>query len=339
MSSREIHIVRTLDEARWREFVDHHPRAHIFHTPEIYKAFQRAKGYQPNLWATVDSVGEILALLLPVSITILDRLFLHLTTRAVVYGGPLCVPGKVGREALSVLLHQYNQEVQNSVLFTELRNLSDLDEFQPVLKLRGFSYEDHLNFLIDLSQPLDVIWGNIHSNARRNIKKARKSKVEIEELDHSSDIFTAYHLLRKVYSRIHVPLPDLSFFQASFNALHPFGMLKILLAKVNDIPIGVLNLLTYKGIIYYWYTGTLRDYSQYRAADLLVWRALELGKNNGLQIFDFGGAGKPGERYGVRDFKAKFGGRLVNYGRNICIHAPLRLKISQAGYQLMRRFL
>lgn len=41
----------------------------------------------------------------------------------------------------------------------------------------------------------------------------------------------------------------------------------------------------------------------------------------------------------MRDFKAKFGGDLVNFGRNICVHAPLRLKFSVTGYQLVRRFL
>jgi lipid II:glycine glycyltransferase (peptidoglycan interpeptide bridge formation enzyme) len=90
---------------------------------------------------------------------------------------------------------------------------------------------------------------------------------------------------------------------------------------------------------YYWYTGTLREYATHRVGDLLVWHSLELSQQRGCRVFDFGGGGRPDEEYGVRDFKAKFGGTLVNFGRNTCVHGPLRLKVSQAGYQLMRRFL
>jgi dTDP-D-glucose 4,6-dehydratase len=75
------------------------------------------------------------------------------------------------------------------------------------------------------------------------------------------------------------------------------------------------------------------------ANELLKWHILHWGAENGYRVYDFGGAGKPDEPYGVRDFKAKFGGELVNFGRNICIHAPTRLKLSQAGYRLFRQYL
>ena len=55
-------------------------------------------------------------------------------------------------------------------------------------------------------------------------------------------------------------------------------------------------------------------------------------------MYDFGGAGKPDEEYGVRDFKAKFGGELVCYGRNTCVHAPVLLQFSRFGYDILRRF-
>jgi lipid II:glycine glycyltransferase (peptidoglycan interpeptide bridge formation enzyme) len=37
--------------------------------------------------------------------------------------------------------------------------------------------------------------------------------------------------------------------------------------------------------------------------DYLVWQVLIYGINNGYQIFDFGGAGKPEVNYGPREFK------------------------------------
>jgi lipid II:glycine glycyltransferase (peptidoglycan interpeptide bridge formation enzyme) len=116
-------------------------------------------------------------------------------------------------------------------------------------------------------------------------------------------------------------------------------MLRTLIAKVDGADIGALMLLLYKDLVYYWYTGTLREFASHRPGDMLVWHSLEFGSQNGFRLYDFGGGGKPAEEYGVRDFKAKFGGELVNFGRNVCIHAPFRLKLSQEGYQMVRRFI
>jgi CelD/BcsL family acetyltransferase involved in cellulose biosynthesis len=334
-----MHITQHLDEGAWRDFVAGNARGNIFHTPEMFDVFARTKEFKPSLWASVGDDGRVLALLLPAQVTVLSGPLRYLTTRAVAYGSVLCAPGPEGQAALAVLLQTYNRAVKGSVLFTELRNLSDLSDWQPALNAQGYCYEEHLNFLIDLTRPQDKLWKNIRSNARRNIQKAQKEGVLIEEIDDPNRLPVAYALLRAVYKRIQVPLPDISLFQAAFEILRPRDMLRILIAKVNGADIGALTLLVSNGMMTYWYTGTLREYASYRANDLLVWRALELGIQMGCHTFDFGGGGRPDEEYGVRDFKAKFGGELVNYGRNTCVHAALRLKFSRAGYELMRRFL
>ena len=41
-----------------------------------------------------------------------------------------------------------------------------------------------------------------------------------------------------------------------------------------------------------------------------------------LRNLIFGGAGKPDKPYGVRDYKLKFGGQLVNWGRFEKVHKP-----------------
>ena len=136
-----------------------------------------------------------------------------------------------------------------------------------------------------------------------------------------------------------MPLSDFSLFEATFRYLRPQGMAKFFMAQVNDTYIGTSIVLLYKDIIYGWYAGACRDYSAYKAGDLLNWHVLEWGAAHGFNCFDFGGAGKPDEDYGPRKFKAKFGGTLVNFGRNICVHQPVALKLSKVGYQLTRRFL
>lgn len=334
-----MQIVRTLDEQTWREFVLHNPRGNIFHSPEMFQVFARAKGYSPELWAVVDQRGAVQALMLTARIMVLGGIFQFMTTRAVVYGGPLCTEGEQGRAALSLLLNEYNRQAGRNALFTEFRNVQDVNDLRTTLETSGYLFEDHLNYLIDLTRSSKDLWANIRSNAQRNIRKAQKSGVTIEEARTPADLEAAYVILQDVYRRIRVPLPDRSLFAAAFENLHPKNMMHILFARLNGVDIGVLTLLVYKGSILYWYTGPLREYAEYRAGDLLVWSALEFGQKLGCHTFDFGGGGKPNEEYGVRDFKLKFGGREVNFGRNICVHAPTRLKVSEIGYSVLRKFL
>ena len=54
--------------------------------------------------------------------------------------------------------------------------------------------------------------------------------------------------------------------------------------------------------------------------------------------FDMMGAGKPDEAYGVRDFKAKFGGKEVEHGRWLAITKPLLYRIGVLGVKILKRF-
>lgn len=339
-SAVSISIAHILPEEEWRRFVDEHPQGNIFHTPEMFQVFARARGHHPTLWTAVGNDGHVLALLLPVQITLLNGLLCYFTVRTVAYGSVLCAPGREGQEALAVLLRTYKREVKGRPLFTELRNLSDLSSIQLILENNGFIHEGHLNFLIDISLPVDKVWSNVRKSARKKIRKAlNKNLVEIEEVHNHSQVATCYAIFQETYAEAHIPLADRSLFEAAFDILHPKGMVKFLLGRVEDTYVAASAALLYKDIIYGWYRGFDRAYSAYLPNDLMVWHILKWSAENGYRVFDFGGAGKPNEKYGPRQFKAKFGGRRVNYGRNTCIHHPHLLRFSQWGYQLYRRLL
>ncbi len=335
--SSGVRVVRQLDHTSWREFVEQESGGNVFHTPEMFEAFVRTEGYRPSLWAAVDAETRPLALFLPVEISLMRGPLRYFTTRAVAYGSVLFRRDRRGQGALAVLLERYSQQVGRSVLFTELRNLSDTQPAQRVFVNRGFAFQEHLNFLIDLRCTPEEIWAGIRSNARRNIRKAERLDVRVREAKDTADIDTAYGVLRQAYKRLRVPLPPASLFRSSFEILGPLDMMRVLLASVDGVPVGALTLLLHKGVALYWYTGMSRQHAAYRPADLLVWRGLELARELGFHTFDFGGGGIPQRDYGVRDFKAKFGGDLVNFGRNTHIHAPFRFGLGQVAYATWRR--
>jgi serine/alanine adding enzyme len=334
-----MQIVRSLEERSWRCFIDEHPASNVFHTPEMFQVFARTKKHHPALWAVVDDNSRTLALLLPVQITLTNRLR-RLTTRAVVYGGVLHAPGPRGRQALALLLRTYTQEVDGKPLFTELRNLSSVETVQPILREHGFVYEEHLNYLIDLNRPPKALLQGIGRRTRKDLRRGlRRGEVLVEEILEREGVAVCYGLLRRTYRAARVPLADRSLFEAAFDLLYLKGMIRFTLARVGPIPVAVSIELLYKDTMYGWYGGVDRTYSSYVPNELLTWHILKWGAENGYHVYDFGGAGKPDEEYGVRDFKAKFGGELVCYGRNTYVHAPFRLRLSELGYSVYQRLL
>jgi CelD/BcsL family acetyltransferase involved in cellulose biosynthesis len=329
-------IVQALDLGNWTRFVVEHPQGNNFHTPEMFQVFERATGHKPALWAAVE--GErILALFTPVEITVLGGPLRRLTTRAVVYGSVLSEPGSEGKQAVKRLLEAYRQEADRRLLFTELRNLAPLDGLKPVLDERGFAYQEHLNYLIDLNRPPEEILQNIGRRTRKQIRRGlRTGVVAVEEVQDRQGLAECYALLRHTYAAAGVPLADISLFEAALDLLVPREMARFSLACIGEKAVACSVDLLYKDTVYGWYGGTDREYTYYVPNELLTWKILEWAAQRGYRVYDFGGAGKPDEEYGVRDFKAKFGGELVAYGRNVCVHAPLLLNASRIGYSLFR---
>ncbi len=334
-----ISIVRMLEEDLWRRFVAEHPEGSIFHSPEMFHVFERARGHQPELWAATED-GHILALLLPVCITLMGGPLRNRTTRAIVYGSVLCSPGMQGHKGLELLLGEYTAETAGTRLFTQLRNLVDLGQAQPLLQRQGFRYESQLNYLIDLDRPVEAVFDAIGRRTRKNIRHAlNQRRVTVEVVNERVGVATCYELLRSTYKRAHVPLAHRSLFEAAFDVLYPLGMVRFTLARVGEAPVAVSVDLLYRDVIFGWYGGLDRAYSAHCTGELLMWDVLRWGAEHGYRVYDFGGAGRPDQEYGVRDFKAKFGGALVDYGRNTFVHSPAWMALCERVYQVARRAL
>lgn len=334
-----VRIVRQLDESKWRRFVDRHPCANIFHAPEMFQVYARTKGYRPLLWAAVDQNDQPLVLFLPVQITLFNGPLRSFSTRSIVFGSVLYQENPLGLEALEVLLKTYARQTKG-VLLTELRNMADLTSVQPVLQANGYEYEEQLNYLINLHCTSEEVLQRIGQRTRHRIRKGlRRGEIVIKEINRREDLPLFYNLVSKSYSAARVPLADISLFETAFDILYPLGKVKFLLAWLGDQCIAASAELLHGNMIFGWYSGVDRRFSSYAPNELLMWHVLDLGCKEGYHVYDFGGAGRSYEKYGVRDFKAKFGGDLVEYGRNIIVHNPLHLAISKTGYQLYRMLL
>ena len=334
-----MRIQRYLDKETWRKFVFDHPQGNIFHTVELFEIFEKTKGHKPSVWAAVEGEDRVLALLLPVEIVLYNHLR-RFSSRSIVFGGVLWEQSNEGCKGLNLLLDKFKKETRNHHLFTELRNISQTTAVQDVLHQNKFFYEDHLNYLINLDCTPDEVMQNFRKRTRKHISRGlRKGKVNVEFIQDRDRLYDCYDLIEKTYQYAQIPIADVSMFEAAFDILAPNDMVHFVLATVDDVPVATSVELLYKDTIYGWYSGMDRNYSSFTPNELLMWHILSWGAENDYKVYDFGGAGKPDEDYGVRDFKAKFGGELVNFGRNKHIPSPVFYKFAEFGYEIARRIL
>ena len=132
-------------------------------------------------------------------------------------------------------------------------------------------------------------------------------------------------------------MADISLFESVFQVLKPKNMAKFMIVKHNGEIIGMCLVLIYRNVLFVWYLGAFRAALKLHPTNLLPWHVMEWGSKNKFNIFDFGGAGKPDEDYGVRDFKGRFGGDLVNYGRYTKINSHIILGIAKYGFKIYRK--
>lgn len=334
-------ITSDIDDEIWDEFICKHAHGNIFQSTAMHHVYENTQNYTPTKLCAIDDNGEILGILLGVTIGELRGILGwgalgDFSRRSIIQGGPLTVENSP--DIASKLLGEFDKKTQTKSLYTQIWNLHDTKK----ISFQQYEYEDHLNFLIDLNCSEEDGWKRIHKSRRKNINRATKNGVIIEEIDSLDKLPIFYKLLEETYSNVNVPLADMSLFESAYNNLVPKNMARFFLAKHNDNYIGCRAILTFNGIVHDWYAGALNDALSLYPNDILVWHVLQWGINNNFGIFDFGGAGNPDKEYGPREFKRRFGGELVNHGRYNCIYSPTKMKITDVGlkmYKYLNRFL
>ena len=333
-----IEIIDSPDIKQWREFVYNHEHSNIFQTPEMAEVYKRTKNYEPITLAVIDdTTDEILAILQAVVIKEMKGILGTFSARSIIQGGPLFVEGEKGIKALKVLMKYYDRIARKKVLYTQIRNMQDTSRILTTFNDFGYAYDEHLNFLIDLTRSREELWNGLSKKRRNNIRRGKKRGVIIKEMEDKTLIPSLYDIIQETYKNAKLPLADMSLFESIFELLVSKNMAKFFLAMHGNKNIGAIVVLMYKGVIHDWYAGASRDYLQLCPNDISAWHVIDWGSDNGYYTFDFGGAGNPNEEYGVREFKKQFGGRPVNFGRYEKVHSPLKLWLAKKGFKMYRK--
>jgi lipid II:glycine glycyltransferase (peptidoglycan interpeptide bridge formation enzyme) len=321
-----------INKDTWKAFVDSSPFGNPFQSTEFYNFFNSIPGSSSNVFAV--DVNEIISALCIVTIQKGKALKGFFSRRAIIYGGPIVNESAEGRVALDKLLDVLNRELKNKVIYCEVRNSRDYSFFEDSYVAHGWQYRPYLNIQINIKdKTLDDIKRAMKYTRRREINMSIKEGAFYKEAKSNEEVLELYKILEELYKeRVKLPLPSFDFFLKLYNS--EIGKVFIVIHN-NTIIGGSFCIYSTVGSISTFYYCGLRDYNKkIFPTHLAIIAAIEFGINNNLNIVDLMGAGRSNEEYGVRDYKAQFGGQLVENGRYLKIFNPILYKLGTIGIEV-----
>lgn len=257
-----------------------------------------------------------------------------LSRRAIINGGPQLADDISGAE-LKELLRKCVKGLRKKAIYIETRNFDDYSDCRQAFEECGFVYEPHYDFVVN-TESLVTAEENLGKSRKRDVKASLKNGATVVEEPTQAQVEAFYGVLQGLYKkRVKTPLFPLDFFIRL--SREPFS--KFLLVEYQGEIVGGTVCVFDDDAVYEWFAcGKDGVYKNVFPSTLATWSGISFAAESGHSRFDMMGAGAPGDKgYGVRDFKAKFGGEMVEYGRfkYVC-NKPL-YAIGKLGVKLMKR--
>lgn len=240
---------------------------------------------------------------------VLKRFF---SRRAIVNAGPFFADD-IQDEEIRNLLEQCIDGLRGRTIYIETRNFKDFSKFRSSFEKAGFVYEPHYDFIVDTSDP-EAMEERMGKSRKRDVKTSMKNGASVVDNPSWGEVAAFYNVLENLYkTRVKTPLFPLSF----FDKLYHTDFSRFILVRFGDEIVGGTVCVFDDETVYEWFAcGQDGVYKNVFPSTIATYHGIRFAADNGFKRFDMMGAGAPGDGgYGVRDFKAKFGGELVEYGR------------------------
>jgi lipid II:glycine glycyltransferase (peptidoglycan interpeptide bridge formation enzyme) len=306
-------IIKNLDVKRdkWLNILKKSPFASPFQSPESYDLFNSTENYSADVFA-IEDAGEYKALIV-VTIQKEKGIKKYFSLRGIVYGGPVLINAEL--EILKILLENIKMNYRKKLIYLEIRNHFDYGHVSDIFNEVGWNLEPHLNVqLKTLDMDLENVLSRMKYNRRREIRQSYEQNVTCRIADNENEVEQLYNILKELYmTRVKLPLSPYSFFYNLYKS--QIGAVFVVMHDEKVIG-GAFCIKRDAMSIYTLYYAGIRGYhKKIFPTHVAIVEVIKYAINNQLKMVDFMGAGKPGEEYGVRNYKLQFGGDLVNYGR------------------------
>ena len=343
-----------IDIQQWNELVQSSLTATWFQTPEAYQ-FYSSVPEEMTPFAIGVTDNKLTGVIVGYITNANNLIKQFLTRRAIIIGGPL-LADDISDEALTALLMAIRQlgdkakgkknskavtvastpyTLHPTPIYIETRNFHDYSQWKSVFEQCGFAYLPHLNFHVDTSS-VEVVDKNLGKSRKRDIRTTIRDGVTPVLEPTIEQVREYYAILKDLYTtKVKTPLFGWHFFEQLYHS--PSGRF-ILTEYQGKIIGGTVCVVLPNKAVYEWFVcGVDGVYEHIFPSSYATYLGIRYAAENGCQIFDMMGAGKPEEVYGVRDFKARFGGEQVEHGRYLCVRKPLLYKIGKLGVTILKK--
>ena len=307
-----------INKKDWIDLIEVSPVATWFQTQEAFE-FLNSLSFLEAFALGVEDDGKLKGVAVGWIQKDGGKLKRFFSRRAIINGGPLLAED-IRDEELKALLKSTKNRLKGKAIYIEIRNFNNYSRWKSIFEQNGFNYEPHLNFHLDTTS-LEKAQANLGNHRKKYIRLSLRDGAYLVENPSIEQIRSFYGILDNLYkTKVKTPLFPFEFFEK----LYQSKVGHFFLIGIEDNIVGGSVCVGLKSIaIYEWFVcGNEHFRKNIRPSSLATWLGIEYAAQNGYPRFDFMGAGKPSEEYGVRNFKAEFGGKLVEFGRykHICSH-------------------
>ena len=305
-----VYQIDPLQDPRWEQFLQTHPRASVFHTSAWLEALRRTYGYEPVVFTTSPPSQQL------ANGIVCCRISSWLTgSRLVsVAFADHCQPlVRTSDELVELVTHLQRAVSRENCRYVELRCLSndalDLEAHTGLARSASFSYHS-----LDLRPDLESLFHAFHpSCVQRKIRRAQREGLTYDEGTSDLLLEPFYSLLVMTRRRHGLPPQPLAWFRNLRDCLG--SGLNIRIASNHGQPIASIVTVQYKEAIVYKYGCSDARFHNLGGMPLLFWHTIQEGKKQGMHELDLGRS--DAEDTGLIAFKGHLGAAssTLNYYR------------------------
>ncbi|NDP22640.1 MAG: GNAT family N-acetyltransferase [Paludibacter sp.] len=313
--------ISEINENQWRRLIIRSQTASYFQTQECYEFYDSLSFMEPFIYGVSEN-DKLMGVMCGYIISAGSSLQRFFSRRAIVPGGLLLDPN-ITTEGLKSLLEKVKSDLSQKVIFIEIQNYKDYNEYRLIFESEKFNYEPFLNFYVP-SYDVPTALGRLSDALQKQLKFAQNAGVEWQETNQKDDIKAFYSKLKQQHKKSpKTTLFPIEFFEKLVDT--PNG--KLFVAKYKRKVAGGMACVILQGsTMYEWFICDEIDVAQRREVHIgttVNWSGIEYAAKNNIFRLEFMNVGKPTTDFRAHEFKRKYGGQSVELGRFLFINKPL----------------
>lgn len=267
-------------DRRWPGFLENRDDASVFHTAGWLEALRRTYGYEPTVYTISPPGAELKECLVfcQIKTWIAGKRLVSIPFSD--HASLLTDDQKALEQLLSFLKQQVDARICR---YLEIRPGAPLDKDPTGLDKSAVFYWHRLH----LDRDLGVLYRSFHKSCvQRKIRRAGKEGLSYAE-GTSEELLQQFYRLLLVTNHRHRVVPQpISWFRNLIDCLGE--SIRIRVVSMRGVPVASIITLTYKSSMVYKYGCSDARYNRLGGMMLLLWRAIQDAKHNGLDELDMG---------------------------------------------------